>query len=80
MLIEISPNGRVTLPNRVLKALGARPGDRLRLEERPGGFLLIRRRPDLSRLAPLRSRIRRGAGTFDLQRFREEMRDPKLRD
>jgi AbrB family looped-hinge helix DNA binding protein len=80
MIVKITSKRQVTFPARVLKALGVGPGDRLELHEGPEGFVLRPRRIDPSRLAPLRGKLRRGAGTFDLETFREQKHDPTLRD
>jgi AbrB family looped-hinge helix DNA binding protein len=80
MLIKITAKRQVTFPARVLDALGVQPGDRLELEETPEGFILRPRRIDPTRLAPLRDKLRKGRGTFDLESFREQPHDPALRD
>jgi AbrB family looped-hinge helix DNA binding protein len=80
MIIKVTSKRQVTFPARVLDALGVGPGDRLELEESPAGFVLRARRIDVSRLAPLRGRLRRGAGTFDLTTFRGQRHARALRD
>jgi AbrB family looped-hinge helix DNA binding protein len=80
MLVKITSKRQVTFPARVLEVLGVKPGDRLELQERPEGFLLRPRRIDAARLAPLREKLRRGQGTFDLKTFRERPYEPALRD
>ena len=80
MLVKITSKRQVTFPARVLDALGLKPGDRLRLEESPNGFVLHPQRIDPDRLAPLRNKLRRGRGSFDLQSFRGQRHDPALRD
>ncbi len=80
MLLKITSKRQVTFPARVLEALGVKPGDRLELQESPEGYILRPRRIDPSRLAPLRDKLRRGRGTFDLEAFRNEPYDPSLRD
>ena len=80
MLVKVTSKRQVTFPARVLDALGAKPGDRLLLEETAEGFLLCPRRIDAGRLAPLRKKLRRGQGSFDVRTFREEPHDPSLRD
>ena len=80
MLVKITSKRQVTFPARVLEALGVEPGDRLRLEEGPDGFLLCPQRIDSARLAPLRDKLRRGHGSFDLESFRDQRHDPALRD
>ena len=80
MLITITSKRQATFPAKVLEAMGAKPGDRLELIETPDGFLLRARRIDPTRLAPLRGKLRRGQGRFDLEAFRDEPHDPALRD
>ncbi len=80
MFVRITSKRQVTFPARVLQALGVRPGDQLELQEGPDGFLLRPRRLDPARLAPLRDKLRRRRGTFDIERFREQAHDPALRD
>jgi AbrB family looped-hinge helix DNA binding protein len=80
MIVKITSKRQVTFPARVLKVLGVGPGDRLELQEAPEGFILRPRRVDASRLAPLRSKLRKGVGKLDLAAFRERPHDPALRD
>ena len=60
--------------------MGVQPGDRLELHEGPEGFLLRPQRIDRTRLAPLRAKLRKGKGTFDIESFRGQQHDPTLRD
>ena len=80
MFLKITAKRQVILPARVLEALGVRPGNRIELEEGPDGFVLRARRIDRTRLAPLRGKLRRGKGTFDLETFRNKPYDRTLRD
>jgi AbrB family looped-hinge helix DNA binding protein len=80
MLVKITAKRQATFPARVLKALGVKPGDRLEIVEGPDGFILRPRRIDHSRLAPLRGKLQKGKGTFDLEAFREAPHEPTLRD
>lgn len=80
MIVKITSKRQVTFPARVLKALGVGPGDRLEIEEAARGFVLRPRRIDVSRLAPLRSKLRKQRRPFDLEAFRKEKHDPALRD
>ena len=80
MFVKITAKRQVTFPARVLEALGVKPGDRLELEEGPDGFILRARQIDRTRLAPLRGKLRRGKGTFDLETFRSQRHDRTLRD
>ncbi len=80
MFVKITTKRQVTFPARVLEALGVKPGDRIELEEGPGGFLLRARQIDRTRLAPLRGKLRRGKGNFDLEAFRNTPHDRALRD
>lgn len=80
MIVKVTAKRQVTFPARVLEALGLKPGDRLELEEGPDGFILRPRRVDPARLAPLRGKIRKEKGAFDLETFRDQPHDPALRD
>ncbi len=80
MYIKVKAKRQVTFPARVLEALGAKPGDRLELAEGPGGYVLRVRRIDHTRLAPLRGKLRRSQGTFDLEVFRAKPHARALRD
>ncbi len=75
MLIKITAKRQVTFPARVLAALGVKPGDRLEIEEGPGGFMLRPRPIDLTRLGGLRGKLRKGQGSFDLEAFRNRPHD-----
>ena len=80
MFVRITSKRQVTFPARVLATLGVKPGDQLELHEGPNGFLLRPRRLDPARLAPLRGKLRRGCGSFDIETIRENAYDPSLRD
>jgi AbrB family looped-hinge helix DNA binding protein len=80
VFVKIAAKGQVTLPARVLEALGVKPGDRIELEERPEGFVLRARHIDPTCLAPLRGKLRRGKGSFGLEAFRNKSHDRTLRD
>ena len=80
MIVKITSKRQVTFPARVLESLGVHPGDQLKLDETPDGFILRSRRIDPDRLAPLRAKLKRRHGTFDLETFREQPHDPTLRD
>ncbi len=80
MFVKITAKRQVTFPARVLDALGVKPGDRLELEKSPDGFVLRARIVDQTRLAPLRGKLRRGKGAFNLEVFRSKAHDRALRD
>ena len=80
MLVKITSKRQVTLPARVLDAMGVRPGDWLELEESVDGFILRPRRIDPSLLGGLRDKIAAGHPPFDVDKFRGEGYDPALRD
>lgn len=80
MFVKITSKRQVTFPARVLEALGVKPGDRLEIHEGPQGFTLQARSIDRAQLAPLREKLRRGRGTFDIETFRKQPHDRKLRD
>ena len=80
MLIPITSKRQVTFPAHVLDALGVKPGDRLELQPSPDGFLLRAKRVNVSRLAPLRGKLKKAASAFDIHTFREQAHAPALRD
>jgi bifunctional DNA-binding transcriptional regulator/antitoxin component of YhaV-PrlF toxin-antitoxin module len=80
MLIKITAKRQATFPARVLDTLSVKPGDRIELREGPDGFVLRACRIDRSRLAPLRTKLRKGKGAFDLEAIRSTSRDRALRD
>ena len=80
MLIKITAKRQATFPARVLDTLGVKPGDRIELQEGPDGYVLRARRIDRTRLAPLRGKLRKGTGTFDLDAFRDTRHERALRD
>jgi AbrB family looped-hinge helix DNA binding protein len=80
MFVKITAKRQVTFPARVLDALGVKPGDVLELEKGPDGYVLRARAVDRTRLAPLRGKLRRGKGTFDLEAFRSKPHARSLRD
>ena len=80
MFVKITSQRQVTFPAHVLESLGVKPGDRLTLEPGPDGFVLRARHVDRSLLAPLRGKLKRGKGTFDLEAFRGKPLARSLRD
>lgn len=80
LIIKVTAKRQVTFPARVLDALGVKPGDRLELKEGRDGFILRPRRIDPTRLAPLRGKLKGRRSAFDLEAFRREHHDRKLRD
>lgn len=80
VFVKITAKRQVTFPARVLDALGVKPGDRVELHEGPEGFVLRARHVDPARLAPLRGKLRRGKGSFDLEAFRDQPHGRSLRD
>jgi len=80
VFVKITSKRQVTFPARVLDALGVKAGDRLELLEGPEGFLLRARRIDISKLAPLRGKLRKGKGKFDLAAYRASRHARTLRD
>jgi len=80
VLVKITSKRQVTFPAHVLETMGLRSGDYLELLEGPEGFLLRPRRIDFTALAPLRHKLVKGVGTFELDKFRAQPHDPTLRD
>ena len=80
MIVKVTQKRQITLPTRVLDALGVQPGDYLEVTEGPDGFTLRPRRIDLSLLAPLRDKIDPDHEPFDIESFRKQICEPTLRD
>ena len=80
MFVTVASKYLVALTARVLKALKLKSGNQLELLEEPDALVLPSRRIDPSRLAPLRDKLRRGRGTFDVASVREQVHEPTLRD
>lgn len=80
MVVKVTSKPQVTFPAKVLDALGVRPGDQIELIERSDGFVLRPRRIDMTRLAPLRSRLPPECEPFDLESFCRQTYDGTLRD
>ena len=80
MFVKLTAKRQVTFPAAVVEALGIKPGDRIELVEGTDGYLLRARRIDLSRLAPLKGKLRKGVGDFVLEKFRREPHARSLRD
>ena len=80
MFLKITAKRQLTLPTRVLEALGVMPGVRIDLEEISEGFVLRARHIDRTRLAPLRGKLRRGKGSFDVEAFGDKPHARTLRD
>lgn len=80
MFVKITAKRQVTFPAHVLEALGVKPGDRIEIAKGPDGYMLRPRHVDPARLAPLRGKLRRDKGSFDLETFRGQPHDRSLRD
>jgi AbrB family looped-hinge helix DNA binding protein len=74
--VKINARRQVTLPARVLDALGAKPGDLLELRKGADGYILRLCAIDRSKLAPLRGKLPQGCGRFDLADFRKSRSSP----
>ena len=72
MIVKITSKRQITLPTKLLDALGLDPGDQIELEESPNGFILRPCRIDLSRLGGLRDKIPPGHPPFDIRKFRDQ--------
>ena len=71
MIVKITREHQVTLPSRVLDALGVGPGDQLELIEDTDRLILRPRRIDYSRMGTLRDKIPYGHPPFNIATFRE---------
>ena len=80
MIVKITSKRQVTLPARILDALGVGPGDHLELTEGPNELTLRPWRIDHSLLGTLRSKIPSGHPPFQVGDFRKQAYDPAFRD
>ena len=80
MLLKITSKCHVTLPARVLDAMGVGPGDRLELIEGLDRYPLRPRRINYSRMGTLREQIPDGHPSFSIRTFRDRPYDSDLRD
>lgn len=71
---------RAAVPARTPDTMGMGPGNGFELRESLSGFPPRPMRVDSARLAPLRGKIRRDRGPFDLRAFRRQRHEPALRD
>ena len=71
MIAKITAKRQVTFPAKVLEELGVGPGDAIEIRKTEAGFVIRPRRVDVSKLAPLAGALRRGRGSFDIEKFRE---------
>ncbi|MDE0051247.1 MAG: hypothetical protein OXO52_15765 [Rhodospirillales bacterium] len=80
MIVAVTSKYLIALAARVLKALKPKSGNQLELLEEPDAFVSPSRHIDPTRLAPLRDKLRRGRGTFNLARVREQVYETSLRE
>ena len=80
MRVRVTSKRQVTFPREVLDSLGVKAGDSLEVEQCPEGFLIRPYRIREEYLAPLKDKIDRSKGPFDLEAFRNARKDPTLRD
>lgn len=81
MTVHITSKRQVTFPAKVLATLGVGPGDTLELlPDGQGGYSVKPRRLHLEKLAPLRGRLPQGAGSFEVEIFRNQPTHASLGD
>lgn len=83
MQITLTANRQATFPAEVCEAMRLSPGARLEIVpgNQPDEWIIRPFRIRSERLAPLKGRLRRGAGRFDVKAFREAPKDhAALRD
>ena len=80
MFVRVTLRLLATIAARVLETFGVKTGDLLKVQDGRDDFDGPPGRVDPARLAPLRGKLRRGRGTFDLARIREQAHEPSLRD
>jgi len=70
----------VTFPKSGMDEMGLSAGDSIVIEKRADVFYIRPSRVKLEMLAPLRGRLLKGAGSFDLEELRNAKKDPDLRN
>ena len=80
MFVRVTLRLLATIAARVLETFGVKTGDLLKVQDGRDDFDGLPGRVDPARLAPLRDKLGRGRGTFDLARIREQAHEPSLRD
>ena len=83
MQITLTAKRQATFPAEVCEAMRLKPGARLEIvpSGEPDEWIIRPFRIRSERLAPLRGKLRRGAGSFDLKTFRDTPKDyAALRD
>ena len=83
MQITLTSKRQATFPAEVCEAMGIQPGVRLEIlpGTQPDEWIIRPFRIRCERLAPLKNKLRQGAGSFDLKAFRETPKDhAALRD
>lgn len=81
MKAKITSKRQTAIPARAPDAMGpAGAGNGFELRESLSGFPPRPMPVDSARLAPLRGKIRRDRGPFDLRAFRRQRHEPALRD
>lgn len=76
----ITSKRQVTFPAAVLEAIGVGPGDRIEIVPSAEGYLLLPKRVDHDKLAPLRKSLKPDTPPFDLAAFRRHPYETALRD
>ncbi len=83
MQITLTSKRQATFPSEVCEAMRIKPGARLEIVpgNQPDEWIIRPFRIRSERLAPLKDKLRRGAGSFDLKTFRDAPKDyASLRD
>ena len=80
MIVKITSKRQITLPARVLDALGVGPGDHLELTEAPDRLTLQPTRIDHTRLGTLRCKIPPGHPPFQTGDIRKQAYHASFRD
>jgi AbrB family looped-hinge helix DNA binding protein len=77
---RITSKRQVTFPKAVMDEMGLKAGDSIVIEKRADGFYIRSSKVREDMLAPLKGRLTRGVGTFEIGNFRDAPKDPALRD
>lgn len=79
MLLKITSKRQVTFPRKVMEKFHLRAGDTLSVSETDGGIVIKPHRFDVSRLAPLKTKIPSDLPAPDFDAIRHAALDPDLR-
>lgn len=79
MLLKITSKRQVTFPRKVMEKFHLRAGDTLTVSETDGGIVIKPHRFDVSKLAPLKTKVSSDLPAPNFDAIRHAALDPDLR-